>query len=110
MATINAENFSDYFDQSLYENHDFVEDVNNAIHENLPSKGTAHIDYETNYLAFKREEGTVDRLFTWTGDLEHSGLKIAGTIKVRAKFVGRATNHAILEFVHAWDYEDDMAD
>lgn len=37
MARTEAEDFKDYIDQSLAYNRDFIEEVENAIHENLPT-------------------------------------------------------------------------
>lgn len=110
MTEIKAIDFTDYFDQSLYENNQFVEDIENTISEALPSSGSVTIDYETTGIAYDKNENTIDRGFTWSADLEKSDLTLYGKIKVRARFIPRGTKPAVLEFVHAWDYEDDIAD
>ncbi|MCC6330307.1 MAG: hypothetical protein IT174_17500 [Acidobacteria bacterium] len=113
MTKIIAQDLSDYHDQSLYEpeNAQFVEDVESTILEHFPSKGTVEIDYETTYLSYRKEGDsiTIERLFTWSGELEHSDLKLYGKIKVRAKYTPQGSEPAILELVHAWDYEDDLS-
>lgn len=63
---------------------------------------------EPDRVVFRRNDHEVDITFSWSGKLEVSGLDINGTVKVRADFTGRGSEHAILKFKELLEYKDDL--
>jgi hypothetical protein len=111
MAKTDAENFADYIQQSIYENHQFVEDVEGAILANLPGgRASVNLDSECEIISYDDVAKTVTLEFPFTGEFETHDVEPNGNVRVRANFTGRGKEHAFLEFVELLHYSDDLSE
>ncbi len=108
---IEAENFSDYVNQSLYENVNFIQDVESEILGVLPG-GTAHVevDYEAIVTDYTKEPSQVELVVTWFAKYEASDLTNDGTAKVLVDFTPRGKKPAVMKLNRFIEFRDTMAD
>lgn len=108
---IQAENFSDYVNQSLHENVKFIQDVENEILAVLAGgRARVEVDYEATVTDYTKDPSQVELVLTWFAEYELSGLTNNGTATVLVDFKPRGRRPAIMSLIALKEFRDTFAD